>query len=140
MDDESQGNVRAAHKVTAARTSDPFDRMLSGMIGLPNGAHTKPAVVQAIDFYGNATSYIIQTVRTDESVTAFVTQVGAQGAVRSILPSSVLAVIDRQRESITTKLRRRHGRRIAEERKLAGMEPGFMKKRPHAKTKNAERA
>lgn len=127
MDDESQGNGRAAHKVTAARTSDPFDRMLSGMIGLPNGAHTKPTVVQAIDFYGNATSYIIQMVRTDESVTAFVTQVSAQGSVRSILPAAVLAVIDRQRESITAKLRRRHGRRIAEERKAAGIEPGFMK-------------
>src|SRR5207249_10536756 len=54
------------HKVSAARTSDPFDKMLSGMIGLPNGAHTKPAVVQAIDFYGNATSYMIQTVRTED--------------------------------------------------------------------------
>jgi len=116
------------HKVTATRSSDPFDRMLSGMIGLPNGAHTKPAVVQAIDFYGNATSYIIQTVRTDESVTAFVTQVSATGAVRTILPSAVLATIDRQRESITKKLRSRHGKRIAEERKLAGIEPGFLKR------------
>jgi len=116
------------HKVTATRSADPFDRMLSGMIGLPNGAHTKPAVVQAIDFYGNATSYIIQTVRTDESVTAFVTQVSATGAVRTILPSAVLATIDRQRESITKKLRSRHGKRIAEERKAAGIEPGFLKR------------
>jgi hypothetical protein len=127
MDDEKTYN-RAEHKVTATRSSDPFDKMLSGMIGLPNGAHTKPAVVQAIDFYGNATSYIIQTVRTDESVTAFVTQVSAQGAVRTILPSAVLATIDRQRDSITKKLRSRHGKRIAEERMAAGIQPGFMKK------------
>jgi hypothetical protein len=131
MNDDSQQQMynRAEHKVTASRSSDPFDKMLSGMIGLPNGAHTKPAVVQAIDFYGNATTYIIQTVRTDESVTAFVTQVSAQGSVRTILPSAVLSVIDRQRDSITKKLRSRHGRRIAEERKLAGIEPGFMKAR-----------
>lgn len=125
MNDESHN--RPEHKVSAARSSDPFDRMLSGMIGLPNGAHTKPAVVQAIDFYGNATTYIIQTVRTDESVTAFVTQVSAQGAARTILPTAVLTTIDRQREAITKKLRSRHGRRIAEERKAAGIEPGFMK-------------
>lgn len=112
-----------------SRTTDPFDRMLSGMIGLPNGAHTKPAVVQVIDFYGHATSYMIQTVRTDETVTAFVTQVNAAGSVRSILPAAVLSVIDRQRASITTKLRRRHGRRIAEERMAQGKEPGFMKKK-----------
>lgn len=129
MLDEESGQHNREHKVTAARTKDPFDSMLSGMIGLPNGAHTKPAVVQAIDFYGNATSYLVQTVRTDESITAFVTQVSAAGSVRSILPQSVLAVIDRQRSSITTKLRRRHGKRIAEERMAAGEQPGFMRKR-----------
>lgn len=123
MNDES-------HKVTAARTTDPFDKLLSSMIGLPNGAHTQPSVVQAIDFYGHTTSYMIQSVRTEEQgVTAFVTQVNAQGSVRTILPQNVLAVIDRQRASITTKLRRRHGKRLAEERAAAGIQPGFMKKR-----------
>lgn len=120
---------QSTHKVTASRPTDPFDKLLSSMIGLPNGAHTAPTVIQAMDFYGNTTSFMIQTVRTDEGVTSFVTQVNAQGSVRYILPSSVLAVIDRQRAAITTKLRRRHGRRIAEERAAAGLKPGFMKKR-----------
>lgn len=115
------------HKVTAARTTDPFDRLLSDMIGLPNGAHTQPTVIQAIDFYGNTTAYMIQTVRTEEGVTSFVTQVNAQGSVRYILPEKVLASIDRQRAAITTKIRRRHGRRIAEERKAKGLKPGFAK-------------
>jgi len=118
------------HKVTASLPSDPFDKLLSRMMGLPNGAHTQPTVVQAIDFYGHTTSYMIQSVRTDDDgVTAFVTQVNAQGSARSILPQSVLAVIDRQRAAITTKLRRRHGRRLAEERMAAGIAPGFMKKK-----------
>lgn len=98
------------HKPTAAVTSDPFDRLLSRLVGLPNGAHTQPAVVQDIDFYGHATSYMIQTVRTDEGVTAFVTQVSAQGSVRYILPQHVLATIDRQRAALTTKIRRRKAR------------------------------
>lgn len=117
------------HKPTAARTSDPFDLLLSSMIGLPNGAHTQPSVVQHIDFYGNTTSYMIQTVRTDEGVTAFITQVNAQGSVRYMLPSAVLAVVDRQRDALTTKIRRRHGKRIAEERKAAGIKPGFARGR-----------
>jgi len=121
--------VQESHKPTVALASDPFDKLLSSMIGLPNGAHTQPSVVQAIDFYGNTTSFMIQTVRTDQGVTAFVTQVNAQGSARSILPHSVLAVIDRQRASITTKLRRRHGKRIAEERMASGLKPGFMQKR-----------
>ena len=116
-------------KITASRTSDPFDKLLSSLIGLPNGAHTQPTVIQSIDFYGNTTSFMIQTVRTDEGVTAFVTQVNAQGSVRTILPQNVLNTIDRQRAAITTKLRRRHGRRLAEERAAAGIKPGFMKKK-----------
>jgi len=114
---------------TASRTSDPFDRLLSDMIGLPNGAHTQPSVIQAIDFYGNTTSYMIQTVRSEEGITCFVTQVNAAGSVRYILPERVLATLDRQRAAITTKIRRRHGQRIAEERKAAGIQPGFLKKK-----------
>jgi hypothetical protein len=117
------------HKVTASLPTDPFDKLLSSMVGLPNGAHCAPAVVQAIDFYGHTTSFMIQTVRTDEGVIAFVTQVNAQGSQRYILPQHVLQTIDRQRDSISTQIRRRHGRRIAEERKAAGKLPGFMKKR-----------
>jgi hypothetical protein len=123
------------HKVTESLPTDAFDALLSRLIGLPNGAHTQPAVVQSIDFYGNTTSYMVQTVRTDEGVTAFVTQVNADGSARSILPQSVLAVIDRQRAAITTKLRRRHGKRIAEERAAAGIKPGFMKNAPLAGTR-----
>lgn len=114
---------QSEHKVTAALPSDEFDKVLSRLIGLPNGAHTQPSVVQAMDFYGNTTSFMIQTVKTDEGVTAFVTQVNAHGSVRYTMPQHVLAVIDRQRAALTTKIRRRHGKRIAEERKAAGIEP-----------------
>jgi hypothetical protein len=124
--DEERGNERREHRVTAAITSDPFDKLLSSMMGLPNGAHVQPTVVQHLDFYGNSTQYIIQSVRTDEEVTTFITQVDAQGSKRYILPLSVLKTIDRQRDSLTTKIRRRHGKRIAEQRKAEGKQPGFM--------------
>jgi hypothetical protein len=115
------------HKATVSLPTDEFDRLLSRLVGLPNGAHSAPTVVQSMDFYGNTTSYMIQTVRTDEGVTAFVTQVNANGSARFILPHAVLATIDRQRTAITHKVRSRHGKRIAEERKAAGIAPGFLK-------------
>lgn len=96
--------------------TDQFDKMLSRLIGLPNGAHTQPTVVQAVDFYGNTTSYMVQTVKTEEGPTVFVTQVNAIGSARFILPPSVVRLIDRQRDTTTTQIRRRHGRRLAEER------------------------
>jgi hypothetical protein len=115
------------HKVTASRPTDPFDKLLSSLIGLPNGAHTKLAAVQHIDFYGNVTTYNIQSVKSEEGVTTFVMQADANGSVRYILPTKVLAAIDRQRTSLTKQVRSRHGKRIAEERMAAGLRPGFMK-------------
>lgn len=127
--ENEEGSARREHKVTESRTQDAFDKMLSRLIGLPNGAHTKPAAVQDIDFYGHTTSYMIQSVKTDEGTTSFVSQVSAQGSVRFILPSRVLATIDRQRVSLTKQVRSRHGKRIAEERAASGQQPGFMKQK-----------
>ena len=95
--------------------TDRFDQALSRLLGLPNGAHTQPAVIQAVDFYGNVTSYMVQTVKTEEGATAFITQVNAAGSIRYILPPAVLRAIDRQQEATTTMIRRRHGKRLAEE-------------------------
>ena len=128
----NEDSVHREHRVTASRTQDAFDKLLSSMIGLPNGAHTKLAAVQHIDFYGNVTTYNIQSVKTDEGVTTFVMQADANGSVRYILPPKVLATIDRQRASLTKQVRSRHGKRIAEERAAAGIKPGFMKDRPQA--------
>lgn len=105
--------------------TDPFDQLLSRLIGLPNGAHTAPTVVQATDFYGNTTSYMVQTVKTEEGPTVFVTQVNASGSARYILPPAVLRTIDRQQAATLTQIRRRHGKRLAEEhgRPGAGFTP-----------------
>jgi hypothetical protein len=124
---EEPGSVRRDHKVTAARTQDPFDRLLDSLTGLPGGASTKLAAVQFRDFYGTSTVYNIQSVKTDEGVTTFVTQSDSTGSKRYILPTKVLAAIDRQRASLTKQVRSRHGKRIAEERAAAGIKPGFMK-------------
>ena len=96
--------------------ADQFDKLLSRLIGLPNGAHTQPSVVQDVDFYGNTTSYMVQTVKTEDGPTVFITQVNATGSVRYILPPNVLKLIDRQRDSTITMVRRRIGKRIAAER------------------------
>lgn len=126
-ENDNAGSMRREHEVTAALTKDPFDKLLSSMIGLPNGAHTKLAAVQHIDFYGNVTTYNIQSVKTEEGVTTFVMQADANGSVRYILPTKVLSAIDRQRKSLSKQVRSRHGKRIAEERAAAGIQPGFMK-------------
>jgi len=98
--------------------TDPFDIALAEKIGLPNGAHTALAALQVMDAYGNSTQFNVQTVKTDEGEYVFVTQTGATPSdfKRYVLTPKLLALIDRQRQSTITMVRRRHGRRLAEQR------------------------
>ncbi len=105
--------------------TDPFEVALNNLIGHPNGAHTGAAVTQALDFYGNLTTYIVQTVKWDEGNTVFITQVNAGGSARFMLPPKAMIVINRQQEAVTHMVRRRHGVRLAEARKAEGTLPTF---------------
>lgn len=113
--------------------TDPYDQQLERLTGLPGGAHTQPTVVQTTDFYGNATSWMLQVVKTDEGEHGFVTRVDATGAQRIVLPARVLQTLDRQRETVRTKVRRRHGRRLAAERAARGEAPAFLARKARAK-------
>jgi hypothetical protein len=64
-------------------------------------------------------------VKWDEGNTVFVTQVNAQGSARYVLPPKAMAVIDRQQAAVTHMVRRRHGKRLAEERQANGHRPVF---------------
>lgn len=112
---------------------DPFDRTLSRLIGLPGGAHTKPTLVQAIDFYGHTAQFTIQTVRTEEGETVFVTSMSAEKAVRYVLPAKVADVIARQRDTVSTLIRKRIGKERAATLKASGkLRGGFS---PEARAK-----
>ena len=127
MSDEGSynGNNRSESARSKVLPTDPFEVALRDKLGLPNGAHTQPSVVQAVDFYGNATSFIVQTVKTELGNHAFITMVNAQGSNRFMLPPNVMTLLQRQSDSVTTILRRRHGRRLAEEQKANGRVVGF---------------
>lgn len=105
--------------------TNAFDRTLSRLIGLPDGAHTQATVVQSVDFYGNVTSFMVQTVKWDEGNTVFITQVSAEKSDRFILPPKVLAVMARQADAVSTMVRRRHGKRLADARKASGQQTVF---------------
>jgi len=102
--------------------------------------------VQAVDFYGNATSFIMQTVKWAEGTTVFLTQVNAQGSARFVLPPKVVTLMLRQQDAVTTMVRRRHGQRLAAAAKANGQaRVGFtpeMRKKAAAtrKAKAAKRA
>lgn len=111
---------------SAILPSDPFEVTLNNLIGHPDGAHTGASVVQAVDFYGKATQFILQTVKWAEGTTVFITQVNSEGSARFVLPPKVLGLLLRQQDAVTTIVRRRQGRRLMEERRASGgLQVGF---------------
>ena len=107
--------------------TDPFEKNLARLIGLPNGAHTQPTVVQSIDFYGNVSSFMVQTVKWDEGISVFITEVRGsdQQPVRVVLPPKVVAAVLRQQDACTRMVRKRHGQRLAESQRAEGRTATF---------------
>lgn len=105
-----------------------FDRRMMALEGIPDSARTKPSTIQVVaTLLGHTATWTINTVRQrDIGDTVFVQCGDASGLVRLAIPPEVADVIARQRDALTAIIRRRHGKRIAQERKAAGLKPGFM--------------
>jgi hypothetical protein len=91
------------------KITDKFDRMLGGLHNLPDVISTKPSTVVAVlPLIGQAQTYIIQTLRQREKGdTIFVQYVDDRGSVRLVIPPAAAEAIARQRDSLTTKARKR---------------------------------
>ena len=109
-------------------TRSEFDRILAGLDGLPDVVHVGPSTIRSVSFIGTAQTFIISTYRMrDRGDTVFLETIGGEGSLRLVLPPGVADAIARQRDSLTTKVRRKVGRAAAQARKDRGELPGFMK-------------
>ena len=116
-----------------------FDRILSGLHGLPDVTHTQPSTVRTVDFIGTSQTFIITTYRMrEQGDTIFLEMVSGEGSLRVVLPPQVADTISRQRDALTTKVRRKIGKAAAAERKARGELPGFMKGKRPAKRKESK--
>lgn len=119
-------------------TLDPIDRQRWVLEGFP---HTRPTTFG----YRSSSSigerqYTVQTYRVPEmGDTVFVTMVEGDRVVKLELPPPAIAAIDRQRDSLSTTIRKAHGRRIAKERAARGLAPGFMKNPQRGRTGGKKR-
>jgi hypothetical protein len=111
------------------RQIDKFDRMMGALTNLPDVAHTKPSTVVAVSpLIGEAQTFIIQTFRQREvGDTVFLQYVDGEGRVRLAIPPAAAEAIARQRDALTTKVRKKIAREQAAARKARGEVPGFMR-------------
>jgi hypothetical protein len=132
-----------------ANSPSKYDRAMGALAGLPDVTHTPPSTVRGFTpMVGAVQSFIIQTYRQIERDgdksrgidTCFIEYLDDERSVRLVLPHKVLDKIQRQRESLTHKVRKRAATEQANVRKAMGVQPGFMKGKKGGKTNEKREA
>jgi len=95
-------------------TIDPFDRLSGTLEGI--ASFTEPFThVETTPLIGLVQTFIVRTARQPEiGDYAFITYVDGTRHVRIVLPPKVVNALIRQRDQLTAKSRRAHGKRLAE--------------------------
>ena len=104
------------------RMPDNFDRLIGSLHGVPDVVSTQPSTVRALTPL--AETFIIQTFRhIEQGDRIFVERISEGGALRVVLPPAVANAIARQRDALSARSRSKTAKRVAEERKAAGVKP-----------------
>lgn len=114
---------------TRSRLGDIFDRSFRALHGIPDATLGKATTIRTVTgITEQPQTFIVQTVRHRElGDSVFVEYIDADGSMRLVLPPAVIETIARQRDALTTKIRRRSAKAEAARRKAAGIKPGFLK-------------
>src|SRR5437667_11154395 len=101
-----------------ADLTDPFDRILGDLTGLPGHDLSRPATITtALPILGSAQTYVVRTMRTpDNRFIGFVEMIDANGKLRIAIPQKAMAALYRQRDAIVTHARSRLGNEKCQER------------------------
>lgn len=109
--------------VTSSQMPDDFDREYGILDGLNETTRTGQTTKRYVPplGVGGIKTFIVQTVRHREmGDTIFLEVVNGTRPIRLVIPPEVSNVIARQRDSLTTIVRRKAGRAAAAQRKLDG--------------------
>lgn len=118
------------------KTVDKFDRLMGALAGLPDVAKVKPSpLVTLSPLIGETQTFIVETWRQKETGDfIFLQYIDADRSLRIVIPPEVASTIARQREALTTKVRKKVARDQAAARKARGEVPAFLKgkrRKPH---------
>lgn len=100
---------------------DEYDRVARALDGLPDVVTSRPSTINVKSLLiGNAQQWIVVTTRQkDRGDYVFISYVDAQGGRRYVIPPEVIEAVVRQRDSLTTKNRKKGARQAVETRKAA---------------------
>jgi len=117
------------------RTISKYDHTRGGVELQKNAGAVllaKPTTIKWVDpTTGRAETFLVESSRELENgkTTVFIECVDSEGIVRLALPPKVADAISRQREALGQRAKSKSAKRVAQERKDAGIVPGFMQKK-----------
>jgi hypothetical protein len=77
----------------------------------------KTSIVDMVDFYGNAVTWTVRTLRSEGRDIVFLQRIDSHGGARWVLPPEVTDAIARQRDGIVTVMNKRRAHAAAATRK-----------------------
>lgn len=100
--------------------TDVFSRALRQANDNP-GALKASSTIEAADFYGNTETWVVTTFRIEAGrEVVFLQRNSAEGGLRLVIPTEVVAALASQRERVQAAGRRRHGHKLVALRKQRG--------------------
>ena len=110
---------------------DVYDKKIRSLEHVPDVTKSKATTIRTVtEPLETLETYIVQTYRHRElGDTVSIEFMDMHGHYRIALPPSVVNVIIRQRDALSTVSRKRAAKAEAARRKAAGIQPGFLKKK-----------
>lgn len=102
---------------------DYYSSRLRELQANPGGVE-KTSLVDLVDIYGNAESWVVKTIRVDGVDTVFLQRNNADGGDRWVLPPDVTNAISRQRDGVVAVNNKRRALSAAATRKAKHAEGG----------------
>lgn len=105
--------------------TDNFSREMARLMNNPAAITVRPTTTEVRNLLGHIETWVVQVVRADGEVVAFVQFIGDdEKGRRLVLPNEVMSVINRQQDAVTTQARRRGARAAVETKREKGIPLG----------------
>jgi hypothetical protein len=151
----SYGGINGRDDRPSGNAPDAFDRLLGALDGLPGVTSTTPTTIDMVQpVVGHNTTYVVRTFRQQFQTepddahkrrtwfedTLFIKFIEGTRVVRLPLPEKVITAAIRQRESLTSRARKKLAKAAAADRRKRGIVPNTEGLERHRKAKRGRHA
>lgn len=103
--------------------ADSFDRLRGQLWDIPGFKRRASTIVTTLPLVGDTSTFVVETIRTEEGYVGFLQAITPTGTFRLVLPDKVLSAMYRHHDSIVAQSKSERAKRASETRKAKGVIP-----------------